>query len=133
MSSLVRRFALLLALFLTVAACATQQQEAYTGDVRPRRDSSRLTRQEIMETHTNDVYEAVRILRPNWLRKRGAMSVTQSSDIVVYMDNVAIGGPEALRSVPVSTVTSMQFLDASSATQRWGTNHVHGAILVLTM
>ena len=43
-----------------------------------------------------------------------------------------VGGPDVLRGVPLTTVTTMEYVDPSSATQRWGTNHVHGAIVVTT-
>jgi len=122
----------LLALLAAATACASGAGPE-TGPLRRSGDADRLTRDDVMATHTSDAFEAIRVLRPNWLRKRGQMSVTQDSDIQVYLDHVQLGGVEMLRSIPVSTVGSVQFLDAASATQRWGTGHVHGAILVTTM
>ncbi len=132
MSGFSRRLFLLLLLLAAVPACASSGGPE-TGTMRRGGDANRLTRDDVMATHTSDAFEAIRILRPNWLRKRGAMSVMQETDIQVYLDNVQIGGVDALRSIPANSVGSLQFLDASSATQRWGTGHVHGAILVTTM
>lgn len=122
--------AILLSLVLAACSAAAGPQ---TGEMRTRRDTNVITREEIGATSASDAYEIVRLLRPRWLIKRGALSATQQSDIVVYVDNVHIGGPGALRSIPTLSVMRMEFLNASSATQRWGTNHVHGAILVSSM
>ena len=118
---------------LLLSACSSPQRDPATGELQPRRDSSRLTPAELQETRANDAYEAIRVLRPAWLRQRGQASITQQSTVVVYMDDFQLGGPESLRSIPITSITGIQFLDASTATQRWGTNHVHGAILISTM
>ena len=132
MLSLARRLSLLL-LVVAGSACASAPQGPEVGAMPQSRNPNRLTREEVVATHTTSTFEAIRMLRPNWLRKRGAMSVTQSSDIMVYVDNVQIGGVQSLHSIPVTSITSVQFLDAATATQRWGTGHVHGAILIITM
>lgn len=121
------------ALLLLLAACSSGRATPEVGEMRARRDANLLTRQELAETHVSDSYEAVRMLRPAWLQKRGSLSATQPTDIKVYLDNVQLGGPQSLRSIPVNSVQKMQFLDAATATQRWGTGNVHGAILVSTM
>jgi hypothetical protein len=118
---------------LLAGACAPLRSRPQLVSEPLRRETDRLGQTEIREAHLNDAYEAVRALRPNWLRKRGQLSVMQPSDIVTYLDNVQLGGPEMLRTIPTSAVLAIQFLNASSATQRWGTGHVHGAILVTTL
>ena len=121
------------ALLLILAACSSGREGPEVGAMRPRRDANLLTKQELSDTHVSDSYEAIRLLRPAWLQKRGVLSATQPTEIKVYLDNVQVGGLQALRSIPVNSVVRMQFLDAATATQRWGTGNVHGAILVLTM
>ena len=123
----------LLAGLLILVACGSGTGRPEVGDPRPRRDPSRITRVELMDTHAVDAYEAIRILRPSWLRPRGQTSVLARSTVMVYIDNVQVGGPDVLRGVPLTTVTTMEYVDPSSATQRWGTNHVHGAIVVTTV
>lgn len=131
MAALTRSVSLVLLLLLAAACGSPPNLE--TGPMPRRSDSNRLSRDEVVATNTSTAFDAIRMLRPNWLRKRGAMSVTQSSDIMVYLDNVQIGGLGTLQSIPVNSITSLQFLDAPTATQRWGTGHPHGAILVSTM
>lgn len=97
-----------------------------------RRDPNRITTQEIDDAPHSDAYDLVRRLRPRWLQSRGARSVTQTSDIVVYLDNVQIGGPRSLRDIQPSSVAELVYLDPATATQRWGTGHPYGAILVVT-
>lgn len=126
-----RRALPLLLLALALSACVSSSG-LQTGEMRRRHDANRLTRDEVLATHSSNVFEAVRQLRPNWLRKRGATSVHQQGDIVVYLDNQQIGGPQVLQSFPLTSVVSLQFLDAATATQRWGTGHVHGAIVLST-
>lgn len=131
MPALTRRTLSLLLLALIASACVSSSGPQ-TGEMRRRSDANRLTREEVLDTNTSNVFEAIRQLRPNWLRKRGATSMHQQGDIVVYLDNQPLGGPQMLQALPLTSVASLQFLDAASATQRWGTGHVHGAILVST-
>jgi hypothetical protein len=133
MTARIPRLAVLLLLLVATGCISSPRTTPETGEFRHRRTSTEIQRWELVESHATDAYDAIQRLRPAWLRKRGQMSVTLASDIMVYMDNVQIGGTGALRSIPVTAVISMQFLDATSATQRWGTNHVHGAILIRTM
>lgn len=125
------RWPFLVLLVLALAACSGAS--APQNGPATRYDRTRLTQQEIAATTAANAFEAVRILRPQWLRRRGAVSITQQSDIVVYVDDVRFGGPQSLQGLSAASVISIQYLDASSATQRWGTDHVHGAILVRTM
>ncbi|HET7275053.1 MAG TPA: hypothetical protein VFI91_07715 [Longimicrobiaceae bacterium] len=122
------RMAVLGMLVLLAGACASAAGNGGSSYS----NSDNLTRTEIMDAHVTTALDAVRKLRPGWLRTRGVTSTSTSSEIAVYLDGIRAGGPSFLRSLPSTSVTSMEFLDASSATQRWGTNHVHGAILVST-
>jgi hypothetical protein len=131
MPTLIRSVSLLLLLLLAAACGSAPRLE--TGPMPRGRDSNRLSRDEVVATNTSTALDAIRMLRPSWLRKRGAMSVTQHADIMIYLDNVQVGGLGMLQSIPVNSITSLRFLDAATATQRWGTGHPHGAILVSTM
>ncbi|CAN5772690.1 hypothetical protein BH23GEM3_BH23GEM3_03830 [soil metagenome] len=118
---------ILLAFFGT--ACASPSGGASTG---AQSQANVLTTAQIQESTASNAYDAVRALRPRWLQKRGSQSILLQEDIVVYYDNVRLGAPESLRSIPATGILRMQFIDATSATQRWGTGHSHGAILVTT-
>jgi hypothetical protein len=54
------------------------------------------------------------------------------SEIAVYVDGNRAGGVDELRQLPASLVVSIQYLDAPSASIRFGTGHAQGAIVVTT-
>lgn len=119
----------LLALTL-IAGCAS-------GSPRPRpamsgSDPEVLTVEEIRASSQADAYSLVRSVRPQWLRPRGPRSINMSGEIVVYLDGTRFGGANSLRQIPLTDVVSMRYMDSSTATQRYGTGHTSGAILVFT-
>ena len=76
--------------------------------------------------------DLVEHLRPNWLRGRGATSVSlQSSSIQVYVSGMRKGGLSALSDVARSAVKEIQHIRGTDATQRFGMYHENGAILVI--
>lgn len=78
-------------------------------------------------------YEAVEVLRPEWLITRGTHVLNEAPQerIEVYLDNIRLGGVQSLREVSAEIVGSMHFLDAGAASVRFGAGHSHGAILVV--
>lgn len=64
--------------------------------------------------------------RPNWLRQRNG------GDVQVYRDGVRLGDRTGLRQIPIHDVGSISFLNGIVATQRFGSNHSEGAIVVQT-
>ena len=119
-----------IALLVAVAAgCAsTSSPSRRTAS----RDTRLLTAEEIRQSSAANMYEVIRAYRPEWLIKRGQTSINLEGDIVVYVDNVALGGPESLRSIDVQSVQSARFMTASEAQMRYGVGHMHGAIVVTT-
>ena len=87
-----------------------------------------------MEELTADTYldllEAVRRLRPRWLRQRGT-EVQLGHPIVVYRGDVRVGTIEYLRDIPIEQVAGLRFYDRHSANVRWGLWNVAGVIQVL--
>lgn len=77
--------------------------------------------------------EAVRLLRPEWLRGRGTHILGEGPNetIQVYLDDVRLGGLRFLDDVSASTIRSIHFFDAAAATLRWGAGHSHGVILII--
>jgi hypothetical protein len=51
---------------------------------------------------------------------------------VVYLDGVRVGTLDELRRLRADAVAEMEYLSPSDATNRFGTNHDTGAILVTT-
>ncbi|MEW5929311.1 MAG: carboxypeptidase regulatory-like domain-containing protein [Gemmatimonadota bacterium] len=59
-----------------------------------------------------------------------AVSGMGQSEIVVYLDGNRLGGLDELRLLQANTIASIVYLDAPSATIRYGTNHSQGAIVI---
>jgi hypothetical protein len=86
---------------------------------------------ELDGTGVSNALQAVQRLRPNFLVVRGNISKRGNDvGVVVYSNNSRVGGTSALGDIPLSEVRRIEFLDASEATQRFGTGNTHGAILV---
>lgn len=113
----------------TLATEASAQQQSATAQ---RTDRNRLTANDIQTSPivTGDLFEVVRSLRPQWLRTRGDRSLASNGRLQVYVNGMQVGGVDELRKLDPASVTAMQFLDASSATMQYGSDHGRGAILV---
>ena len=116
-----------------VTGCASGGSSS-TPSVRRNRDL--ILMDEIQRASAGNAYDLVQALRPNWFHTRGEHSISDGSQgldvLIVYLDNARLGGAQALRQIPVQTLTSIQYFDAKAATYRWGNGHTHGAILVST-
>lgn len=103
-----------------------------------------ITAQEIAGVEVNDAFEAVQRLRPQLLRTRGTATVrsagpegqptgiaTQSgTELTVYVDNLRVGGAEALRNISARRVQEIRYVNARDATTRYGTGHLGGVLEV---
>lgn len=109
-----------------VAGCAPSLQHAHV-------DRETLTRADLEVNHFHSPYEAVQALRNNWLQPPAAtIAGGYGSAVSVYLDNVRLGGPSELQTIPINAVQYIRFFDAVEATQRWGVNHSQGVIYVST-
>ncbi len=119
------RFLSLFALVIIGSGCASSGQP---GQTRPRRNSSLITAEELSELSVSNALEAVRRLRPAWLRARGRSGLP-----VIYRNGTRWGGdPRSLEGIRVNVITEMRYLNASDATTRYGTGFTGGVILVVT-
>jgi hypothetical protein len=126
---------LLLACTVLIAACAS----APSDGSRAARNPNLISLEEIQASSATNIYDLITASRPSWFRQRtgsstaGNVSAVDSDDgIKVYFNQSRLGGVTELRQMELAGVTSITYLDASAATQRWGTGHTHGAVLVLT-
>jgi hypothetical protein len=106
-----------------------------TASDRPVRDRNVITSEEIADAERHSTaYEVVQSLRPAWLRARssGSINAPGAGMAIVYMDGTRMGATAALRQINRTSVISMQYLDPSDATTRFGTGHTGGVILVTT-
>lgn len=117
-------------LFVALLACVTFSACSQTSRAMPRQNLNLITREQIMENHFNNAYDAVRATRSNWLQTRGTDSFETPSEIVVYRDNVKLGGVEELRAIQASTIAFIRWFDGVDATSRWGVGHAAGVIQV---
>ncbi|MDB4877104.1 MAG: hypothetical protein JWM41_3550 [Gemmatimonadetes bacterium] len=90
-----------------------------------------ITQDELAGTSAQTAMDAIKRLRPNFLTGRGAPSANSPDvGIVIYANGMRLGGPSALNDVLVQDIKQIQYLNASEATQRFGTGHPNGAILI---
>ncbi|HEU4588180.1 MAG TPA: hypothetical protein VFS11_06015 [Gemmatimonadales bacterium] len=89
-------------------------------------DKNRLTTEEIDAAKLPNAYELVDRLRRPWLR-RDALT---GGEVVVYMDEQNIGGPEKLRDIPAVDVAELQYLPNDQAVRRWG-SAIQGSVIVV--
>ncbi len=118
-----------IALLLLVPACTPHAAHEARA---PRPSPTAITLAQIETANQVDAYALVQALRPHWLRTRGSTSIVTHEQVQVYQDGTRIGGPGALRQISTRSIHAIQYYDGRSATQKWGTQHGNGAILVLT-
>lgn len=125
------------ALLVTGLGCASSSGSG-TPQAEPqavRRSTTVLTSQELTESGESNLFQAIQKLRPHWLRgrSRGTMSASgQAGDVVVYLETARFGNATSLQQISVTGVYDVQYLDASEATNRFGTGHTGGAIVIRT-
>ena len=119
---------LLAVLGLFTAACSSSGQGSSRGG------SGAITLEMINDLSSSapDAYSVVDRLRPQWLRSRGAASLQNPRPEypVVYLDGTRWGPVESLREIHSNSVSEIRFISATQATNRFGTGHMAGAILV---
>lgn len=121
------------ALLLLAAAAACTKQSLSDGGTASRasapspRNRDLLTASDISSSGETNLFDVVRAMRPNWLNHRDSRYET-----IIYMDLARLGGPEAMRTIPSNSVSTMRFLDANAANARFGTTpgHPNGAIVL---
>lgn len=121
---------LLLAVAVLSTGCASSGQQS-SGSARSR---DLITVEELMEVPHSTVYEAVRALRPRWLQARSSATLRsrEPQTARVYIDGQLRGGLSEMWNLLPSEVGEIRFMSASDATTRFGTNHIGGAIVIMT-
>jgi hypothetical protein len=124
-----RNFMLCFLAAFVLVACASS-----TGTKSPRRSTNLITAEEVAASTAKDAYEAIQLLRPEWLIPRGIASPNnpRSTLPAAYINNSRLGDIENLSSVSVLSIAEIRFLSPNDATTLYGTGHVGGAITVKT-
>ena len=111
------------ALGVASASCALNTRETH-----PARDLNLISREQLAENHFHSTWDAVSSLHSNWLLGRSAS--TDQSRVLVYLDEVRLGGIQSLKTMNVFGVSFIRYYDGLAATARWGLDHGAGVIYV---
>ena len=92
---------------------------------------------ELTEVADLTAMEAVRQLRPAWLRTRGgggpiSGDVSGMYGVRLHVDGSTQRSLDVLDTIYAGDVREMRYLDGSEATTRFGTGYTNGVILVTT-
>ena len=117
-----RYFVLPLALIVAVAACASTPD---TGEQGTRTDE--LTGAQLAETGAVNAWDAVARLQPDWLASDDRTGAFRP---VVYFDGERVGQVEYLRSIMVSSIGRIRYVNGYEAERRQGRDHAGGVLYI---
>ena len=101
----------LVAALLLLTGCS-----AAAGGDGTRRDSSVITSEELANSGTSNLHDAVNRLRPRWMTARAARTLDmQEGGIFVYQNNTRLGNTDVLRQMNIANAFALRYLDAASA------------------
>ena len=129
----VTRIASCLVILGFAASCAPAGSTRSAGG-----DPERIGSAEIRTSSATNAFELVSRLRPNWLKRTSTGSISggvRSQLILVYLDGNRLGDVSALRTLSVTGIRSVQWLDAVRAAivlQGIGSDAIAGAIVLRT-
>ncbi|UCG87599.1 MAG: TonB-dependent receptor plug domain-containing protein [Gemmatimonadota bacterium] len=126
MSRSATAFLAALAIGLT-ASCAATTQQGSSG-----RSRNVLTAEDLQGQSERNLYDLLARMRPNWIRPQGAVLATGTTPVLVYVNNVRMGGVAVLADIRLDEVEQVRFVDAIDATTRYGMNTDGGVIEVTT-
>lgn len=115
-----------------VALAGADQAEAQ----KRQRDVITLLELEQTGKKAQDLYQAIRSLRPHFLQPpRGTrtMGSYTPDPTVVYVDGLRTGDLETLKTISTQNVFEVRYFEPSKAQEEFGMNHSGGAVLVRTM
>ena len=120
---------------LGFALGAAASVSCYTGRANPTIDGIQVSRELLLidenAARYPNLYEAIRYLRPEYLkvRQQGSTSLVP----VAYLNGLRLSDPTALRDVPVSNVAEVRWVRPNQTSALYGTNpHLGGGIFVRT-
>jgi hypothetical protein len=101
---------------------------------RAARDPKVITKEEILASHATNAYDAVSMLRPNFLQFHGQTTITGSDTGYprVYLDHILFGDLTSLKSLDAFGVLEIHYYNGTEAQSRFGLGNVAGAIEVIS-
>jgi len=91
---------------------------APTAPGRPAGSPDSIAKAEITASSASNAYELISRLRPNWLKPTSPGSISggvRSQAVLVYLDGSRFGDAVSLRTLGISNIQSVQWLDAARA------------------
>jgi GDP-D-mannose dehydratase len=106
------------------------QPQTQTPARTARGSSNVLTQAQLAASNSDNLYDAITKVRPEWLSTRGAASVTDPTLVSpsVYMNGSMMGRVEFLKEVRILDVTEARYWNAGQASARFGMGHPRGVI-----
>jgi hypothetical protein len=116
---------------IAAAGCAASGERMAGGT------ATTLSQEDMASVPATNLYEVVERLRPRWLQARAPMSLSGTPpQIVIFMNNSYLGGPDQLRQFQPKDVLEVRYLDGPTASAQLrgydSTIHVAGAIVLVT-
>lgn len=127
------RLAALLSLLVLAVPGSLSAQDTTKPDPKIRRNPDLISSQEIEAASDamRTAYDVVKQLRPIWLTARGQSSIRlRTPEPQVYVGGAHRGGVASLGDIARSSIRQIEHLRGQDATNRYGTGHESGAILV---
>jgi hypothetical protein len=111
-------------------ACAPATNGTVTQAAPDRGSGNVLTQAQLSATNSDNLYDAIAKLHPDWLSSRGPSSVTDPTPTTasVFMNGTNLGKADYLRDMRVLDVTEVRYWDAGKAAARFGMGHPRGVI-----
>ncbi|HEX6251585.1 MAG TPA: hypothetical protein VFZ56_09155 [Gemmatimonadaceae bacterium] len=127
-----RQAALALLLGVLTASCASATADP-PGNLTSSEPDGRnvISPGEIAASTQTNALDLIRDRRPVWLRSRGFQNFDLAGGIDVYVDRTRMSF-ETLAEIPVHELERLEYLSASDATLRFGTQEGNPAIVVTT-
>ncbi len=95
-----------------------------------------ITKAEIEGASATNLFDVVSRLRPQWLNVRTTRSFNLSTEIVVYQNDMLLGGPDALRQMVPEIAWEIRWMEGTRAAAVLpglsSGRHVECAIIVVT-
>jgi hypothetical protein len=119
--------------FLAIGIAAVLMTGCATTGKAPASQHNVITADELTRAGDVTLYEALRTLRPAFLRSRGNIpgATTPAAPIQVYVDGIRVGEMDQLQQIVAKTVQEVRFLEPQQAISRFGGNNTGGALVII--
>jgi hypothetical protein len=114
---------------ILLAACVSAGTQKLTTSPSAAVDREVVTEAEIADSHAITAYQAIERLRPRFLLTKVDLGPAMARQ--VYLNGIALGGVNELRTIPASSVREIRFVRSIDA-PAFGTGGSGGVILVVS-